>query len=282
MQRESIQERSQMASLWGCADKEAKLQQLALGKSQVVTAPAQVITRKVACESRCLMWAESCHKQFLLGVQELPLARGLSWAGKAELATASWLPAFCSGLHQAGLPASFSPMTSAFTPSVLKLGRVQCMTVIEWLLYPQKILNCDSKCQRQVFCFKKFKCPCFPAPSLCREFKEKRKKLSPLVLPQAQCIRNSLSQEIHTISSIHMKSLYDYQVLHRHLFSFKRIRGKKTSQIMAKFSSMFSLLSNLYKVCLSLSVKNVLWAAKKTDREPSVTAVQLKWNRLRS
>lgn len=51
---------------------------------------------------------------------------------------------------------------------------------------------------------------------------------------------------------------------------------------MAKFSSMFSLLSNLYKVCLSLSVKNVLWATKKTDREPSVTAVQLKWNRVRS
>lgn len=46
MQRESIQECSQMASLWGCADKEAKLQQLALGKSQVVTMPAQVITRR--------------------------------------------------------------------------------------------------------------------------------------------------------------------------------------------------------------------------------------------
>ena len=72
MQRESIQECSQMASLWGCADKEAKLQQLALGKSQVVIAPAQVITRKVRCESPCLMWAESCHKQFLLGIQELP------------------------------------------------------------------------------------------------------------------------------------------------------------------------------------------------------------------
>ena len=72
MQRESIQECSQMASLWGCADKEAKLQQLALGKSQVVIAPAQVITRKVRCESHCLMWAESCHKQFLLGIQELP------------------------------------------------------------------------------------------------------------------------------------------------------------------------------------------------------------------
>lgn len=73
MQRESIQECSQMASLWGCANKEAKLQQLALGKSQVVIAPAQVITRKVGCESHCLTWAESCHKQFLLGVQELPL-----------------------------------------------------------------------------------------------------------------------------------------------------------------------------------------------------------------
>lgn len=72
MQRESIQECSQMASLWGCADKEAKLQQLALGKSQVVIAPAQVITRKVRCESHCLMWPESCHKQFLLGIQELP------------------------------------------------------------------------------------------------------------------------------------------------------------------------------------------------------------------
>lgn len=73
MQRESIQECSQMASLWGCANKEAKLQQLALGKSQVVIAPAQVITRKVGCESHCLTWAESYHKQFLLGVQELPM-----------------------------------------------------------------------------------------------------------------------------------------------------------------------------------------------------------------
>lgn len=198
-------------------------------------------------------------------------ARGLSWAGKAEVATASWLPAFCSGLHQAGLSASFSPITSAFTPSFLKLGRVQCMTVIEWLLYSQKISNCDSKCQRQVFCSKKFKCHALQHPAYAESLK---KILSPLVLPKARCIWNSLSQEIHTISSFHMKSLYDYQVLHPHLFSFKRIREK--SPIMAKFSSMFSWLSNLYKVCSSLSVKNVLWATKKTQTENQVNSCTIK------
>lgn len=216
------------------------------------------------------MWAENCHKQFLLRVLESHWE--LSWAGKAKLAAAFWLIAFPQDSIRLVSCLLLTYNLIFHSSSVLKLYRVQCSTiVIEWPLCPQRRSELWLQMSKTNILLQDVHMSFLPAPMPMQRLKKKEKNIIPfLFFLRLNAYEIIWNRKQVLLLSVHIKSLCGYQKCHIPIYFHLKEEGNdniKTSPIIAKFGSMFSWLSNLYKVCWRLSVKNEMWVMKKIQRE---------------
>lgn len=158
-----------MESLWGCADSGAKQQQLARAKSQCGYHSCSGNHQKgqMLVSVSYVGWKLS--QAISPKSSGIPLGIVVGRKGQASCC----LLAYCLFLRilSGWSPASFSPITSSFTP--LLFWNCTGFSVPRLLLNGpyalREDLNCDSRCQRQIFCFKMFICPSFQHPCPCRD-----------------------------------------------------------------------------------------------------------------